>query len=44
MQFKLEDRSRIGLGIFHMSHGNVFGDYNPGVDTIFVSYTIPLGD
>ncbi len=42
-QYKLENDSRLGLGMYHMSHGNVFGDDNPGVDTLFLSYTIPFG-
>lgn len=42
-QYKLENDSRLGMGIYHMSHGNVFGDDNPGVDTLFISYTIPFG-
>lgn len=41
LAYKLENRSRIGVGIYHLSN---FGleDENPGSESIFINYSFPL--
>jgi len=39
--YKLENRSRVGIGIYHLSN---FGleDENPGAESIIINYSFPL--
>ncbi|MDI3326626.1 acyloxyacyl hydrolase [Pontibacterium granulatum] len=41
LAYKLENRSRIGIGIYHLSN---FGleDENPGSESIIINYSFPL--
>lgn len=39
--YQFEDRSRLGINFYHMSHGEVFGDDNPGTETFGVTYSTP---
>jgi hypothetical protein len=38
LAYQLTTSSRIGLGIYHMSNANI-GKYNPGAESIFLSYS-----
>jgi hypothetical protein len=40
--YRMEDGGRITAGLHHMSHGELFGDKNPGTEIISVSYSWPL--
>lgn len=40
--YRFDDDSRLGVNFYHMSHGQVFGDDNPGTETFGVSYSTPL--
>jgi len=39
---RFDDRSELGVGFHHMSHGKVFGNKNPGTETIQLFYAMPL--
>lgn len=40
--YRFDDQSQLGVGFHHMSHGKVFGNLNPGTETIELTYSIPL--
>jgi len=40
--YRFDDDSQLGLAFHHMSHGEVFGEENPGTETLAVTYSIPL--
>lgn len=40
--YRFADASRLTLSFDHMSHGELFGDLNPGTETIGVDYVLPL--
>jgi hypothetical protein len=40
--YRFDDLSQLGAGFHHMSHGKVFGNLNPGTETIEITYSIPL--
>jgi hypothetical protein len=39
---RFDNRSELGVGFHHMSHGKVFGNKNPGTETIQLFYAMPL--
>jgi lipid A 3-O-deacylase len=39
--WRFENRSRLGLGIHHISNASV-GDINPGTEIVSINYSIPL--
>lgn len=41
LAYRFDDRSRLGLGIFHISNASI-GERNPGVETFLASYSIPF--
>ncbi|MDE0334287.1 MAG: acyloxyacyl hydrolase [Defluviicoccus sp.] len=43
VHYKLDDGSRIGVSFHHISHAELFGDDNPGTETLGLTYTIPIG-
>lgn len=43
VHYKLDDGSRIGVSFHHVSHAEVFDDFNPGAETLAFTYTIPIG-
>ncbi|MBD3635098.1 MAG: acyloxyacyl hydrolase [Methylophaga sp.] len=43
LAYQMTDRSRLSLGYYHMSNADL-GDYNPGADSIIVSYSYTLGE
>lgn len=40
--YRFDDRSRIGLGIYHISNAGL-GSRNPGEESIIASYALPVG-
>ena len=40
ISYRLDDRSRLGLSISHMSNASI-GDKNPGTENLMVTYAIP---
>ena len=42
LSYRFDDRSRLGIGFNHMSNANL-GNHNPGVENLFLTYSIPLG-
>ncbi|MFN4278342.1 MAG: acyloxyacyl hydrolase [Ferrovibrio sp.] len=40
--YRFDNRSRLGIGFSHMSNASIY-DSNPGVETLFVTYALPLG-
>jgi hypothetical protein len=40
--YQFENKSKIGVGVYHMSN-LVFGDTNPGAESVTLSYSYPLG-
>ncbi len=40
--YQFENKSRLGVGIYHMSN-LVFGESNPGAESVTISYSYPLG-
>ena len=43
LHYKLDDGSRLGVSFHHISHAEVFDDFNPGTETITLTYTTPIG-
>ena len=43
VHYRLDDGSRIGVSFHHISHAELFGDDNPGAETLGLTYTIPIG-
>ena len=43
VHYKLDDGSRIGVSFHHISHAEAFDDFNPGTETLALTYTIPIG-
>jgi hypothetical protein len=43
LAYRFDDRSRIGIGISHMSNAGI-GDQNRGEESAYVTYSIPIGD
>jgi len=41
ISYRLDDRSRLGLSISHMSNASI-GDKNPGTENLMVTYAIPV--
>lgn len=42
LSYRFDDRSRLGLGISHISNASIY-DSNPGTETVFLTYSLPLG-
>jgi hypothetical protein len=40
--YRFDDRSRLGLGIYHISNTGLWDDRNPGEETLMLSYDIPV--
>lgn len=40
--YQFENKSRVGVGVYHMSN-LVFGERNPGAESVTLTYSIPLG-
>jgi hypothetical protein len=43
LAYEMADESRIGLRMTHVSNAYIY-DYNPGVEELMVTYSLPLGD
>ena len=43
VHYKLEDGSRVGASFHHISHAEAFDEFNPGTETLALTYTIPIG-
>ena len=41
ISYRLDDRSRLGLSISHMSNASI-GDKNPGTESLMVTYATPV--
>jgi len=42
LSYRFDDRSRLGLGFNHISNAGL-GEHNPGVETLMLTYSFPLG-
>lgn len=42
LSYRFDNRSRLGIGFSHISNASIY-DSNPGTETLFVTYAIPLG-
>jgi lipid A 3-O-deacylase len=42
LSYRFDNRSRIGLGISHISNASIY-DSNTGTETVFLTYSMPLG-
>jgi lipid A 3-O-deacylase len=42
LSYRFDNRGRLGVGFSHISNASIY-DSNPGVETLFVTYAIPLG-
>lgn len=42
LSYRFDNRSRLGIGISHISNASIY-DSNPGTETVFVTYAMPLG-
>lgn len=42
LAYRFDDRSRLGLGVYHMSNASL-GDSNPGAESVVLTYSMPLG-
>ena len=42
LSYRFDDKSQLGVGFHHMSHGKVFGNLNPGTETFQLFYSVPL--
>ncbi len=42
LSYRFDNRARLGIGFSHMSNASIY-DSNPGVETLFVTYSHPLG-
>lgn len=42
ISWRFDDDSQLGIAFHHMSHGEVFGDNNPGTEMLAVTYSLPL--
>lgn len=40
--YEMENKGRIGVSFSHISNGDIY-DVNPGVETLMLSYSMPLG-
>ncbi len=40
--YELENKSRIGLSLDHISNGGIY-DRNPGTETVMLTYSLPFG-
>ncbi|MDK9721586.1 MAG: acyloxyacyl hydrolase [Rhodospirillales bacterium] len=40
--YRFDDRSRVGLGVYHISNTGLWSDRNPGEETLMLSYDIPI--
>lgn len=40
--YRFDDRSRLGIGIYHISNTGLWDDRNPGEETLMLSYDIPI--
>ncbi|MDZ4735494.1 MAG: acyloxyacyl hydrolase [Rhodospirillaceae bacterium] len=43
LAYEMDDESRVGLRLAHLSNAYIY-DYNPGVEELMVTYSMPLGD
>lgn len=41
--YRFDNASRLSLTFHHMSHGELFGDLNPGTEKLAITYAIPIG-
>lgn len=42
LSYRFDNRSRLGIGISHISNASIY-DSNPGTETVFLTYSLPLG-
>ena len=42
-QYRFDNDMRLGARFYHMSHGKVMGNVNPGTETVGLTFSIPLG-
>lgn len=42
LSYQFNSGHRLGLGIAHLSNGNIYRD-NPGTEEVYVNYAIPIG-
>jgi len=43
LAYRFDDRSRLGVGLFHLSNASV-GSRNPGEESLLVYYALPIDD
>lgn len=41
--WRFDRGGRVGLSFHHLSHASLFGDKNPGTETLLLTYSVPLG-
>lgn len=41
--YRFDNRSRLGLGVYHMSNAQLMEKKNPGEESVIINYAIPLG-
>jgi len=41
--YRFDNASRLSLTFHHMSHGELFGEKNPGTEKLAITYAIPIG-
>lgn len=41
LAYRFDNRARLGVGISHLSNASIY-DRNPGTETVFVTYAMPL--
>jgi len=40
--YRFDNAARLSLSLHHMSHGGIFSDRNPGVETAAVTFALPI--
>lgn len=44
LQYRFDNDMRLGVAFHHMSHGKIMNDdFNPGTETLGVTFSVPLG-
>lgn len=42
LSYRFDNRARLGIGISHISNASIY-DSNPGTETVYLTYAMPLG-
>lgn len=40
--YRFDDRSRLGVGFYHISNTGFWSDHNPGEETLLLTYSVPM--